>query len=515
VRVFLLAAVLCCACKETGTFKCTTSDQCRLGDEIGFCEESGYCTFLDPTCASHRRYDETAEYPIGGDCLTGWVTGHVYERFIVNDENGLPATIARSPAMLAVTAELDDGTKPAVRIDHDGAFAFPAPEGAHYELVVPVYGLLQTSAPHLEIASITPGRPDSVPTSKTTTIRFTYNATALGSLWIASTGAYTETLTTGSATNFNFDWYTASTANGQRAGLLDEAKGDVLYVNQTANIGGYISIVASAQERLTLVDGMGASATSTLSPTMRDQCVQLRTNAVAEVARLKVPAPTLANATSGWFLYAALARDATEKGALTLATHLDAMPMNASLNVTYSNPYPGTQMLGLQTVAATTSISAAGFNVTVPMASSAFDAFDPAAGCSATLAITSTTAIGGDLVVGGTMIDANNKDVTADVATRIPVAWSQSVSGIAHVWSLGIYEVSDDGAGGLVFQGIYGMATPDTHALLPKGLLQSGHTYIASLLAIQGPPNAARGDFVTYALPAGSTQSWSRSFKMR
>jgi hypothetical protein len=51
--------------------------------------------------------------------------------------------------------------------------------------------------------------------------------------------------------------------------------------------------------------------------------------------------------------------------------------------------------------------------------------------------------------------------------------------------------------------------------LLPKGLLQSGHTYIASFLAIQGWPNAAQGDFVTYALPAGSTQSWSHSFKMR
>jgi hypothetical protein len=513
--VFLLAAVLCCACKETGTFTCTTSDQCRLDDEIGFCEESGYCTFLDPTCASQRRYDETAEYPLGGDCLAGWVTGHVSERFIVNDEAGLPAIIARSPVTLAVTAELDDGTKPTVRFDHDGAFAFPAPEGAHYEVSVPVFGLLQSSAPHLEIASITPGRPDSVPTSKTTTIRFTYNATALGPLWITSTGAYTETLTTGTATNFSFDWYTASTANGQRAGLLDEASGDVLYVNQTANIGGYVSIVASAQERLTLVDGVTTNVTSTLPPTMRDQCVQLRTNVVAEVARLKVPAPTLASITSGWFLSAALARDVTEKGAFTLAVDADTMPVNANLNVTYSNPYPGTQMLGLQTVTGTTSIAAAGFNVAVPMASVAYDAFDPAAGCSATLAITSTTAIGGDLVVGGTMIDANNKDVTADPATRIPVAWSQAVTGVAHVWSLGLYEVSDDGAGGLVFQGIYGMATPDTHALLPKGLLQSGHTYIASFLAIQGWPNAAQGDFVTYALPAGSTQSWSHSFKMR
>ena len=100
MRAAVLAALLC-ACKVTGTFKCMTSEQCRLGDEVGFCEESGYCTFADTTCESQRRYDETAEYPLTGECLTGYVTGHVAERYIVNDENASPTVVTLRAAPLA------------------------------------------------------------------------------------------------------------------------------------------------------------------------------------------------------------------------------------------------------------------------------------------------------------------------------------------------------------------------------------------------------------------------------
>ena len=120
-----------------------------------------------------------------------------------------------------------------------------------------------------------------------------------------------------------------------------------------------------------------------------------------------------------------------------------------------------------------------------------------------------------ELIVAGTAVDANDKDVTADVAKPVPIAWSQVVSGISHYWTILLWEASDDGAGSLVFAVKYAVTTPDTHALLPTGLLQSTHTYIVQIVAVQGPPNAAQGDFATFAYPAGSTGAWSHSFKVK
>ena len=495
-----------------------TSDQCRLGDEVGFCEDSGYCTFADSDCESHRRYDETAEFPLAGECLTGYVTGRITERYIVNDENAAPTLVTQAPAVLAVTAVLDDGTTPAVKIDHEGHFSFAAPAGSHYALSVPVLGQFQSSLPHIEAASLFGWRPDVARSTKATSIKFTYNQAALGPLWIQSTGAYTQTLTTGTATNFNFDWFTATTpGSSAKAALLDSTMHhDRLYVNQTASIGGYVSIVASATEKLTLADGVMATATGTLAPSTRDQCVQLRTTAVAEQARMKAAEASLASMTSGWTLQAAQARDASEFASLVVASHDDTMVTNAGLNVTYANPFPGTSMVGLMYVQGGYNIAAAGFSVSANMWSYTYLPFDAVAGsCAATLSLAGTTAIGGALIVAGTAIDANDKNVTADVTKPVSIAWSQVVSGVSDFWTVALWEVSDDGAGGLVFEQKYTITTPDTHALLPKDLVQSTHTYIMQIVAVQEYPNAAQGDFVTHAYPAGSTGAWSHSFKIK
>ncbi|HTL36373.1 MAG TPA: hypothetical protein VL326_24740 [Kofleriaceae bacterium] len=492
-----------------------TSDQCRLGDEVGYCEDSGYCTFADTTCDSQRRYDETAEFPLADECLTGYVTGHIAERFIVNDDTGAPTLMTRSPAMLAVAAVLDDGSLPTVRFDHDGAFSFAAPPGAHYQLAMPVLGVFQGSVPHIEAASLMPERPDVVRSTKPTSIHFAYNQNPLGNLWIASTGAYTETFTTTTATTFNFDWFTAN-AGGPKAALLNSAANDRLYVNQTAIIGGYVSIVASATEQLTLVDGMTAMAAGQLTPTIRDGCVQLRTNATAEQMRMKTAEATLATMTSSWRLTAAQARDQTENQAFKLADHPDATPTNASLDVTFSNPFPGTTTLAQMSVDGTYNIAAGGFNVPAGMWSRVYQPFDSHGGsCSATANLSGATAIGGAAVVAGTQVDANDKLVTADLTKPVPIAWSQVVSGVAHYWTIVLWEVSDDGAGGLVFEIKFGFSTPDDHALLPKTLLVSGHTYILQIAAVQGVPNAGQGDFVTHTYPSGSTGAWSKSFKIK
>jgi hypothetical protein len=64
--VRLLALFLTLAgCRYSGTFQCDTNDQCGAS---GTCQPSRYCSFMDPSCASGQKYDETAG-PLAGQCV--------------------------------------------------------------------------------------------------------------------------------------------------------------------------------------------------------------------------------------------------------------------------------------------------------------------------------------------------------------------------------------------------------------------------------------------------------------
>ena len=65
-RVKLAALLVVAGCKITGTFPCTTDEQCLSGDTPGFCD-NGYCAHFDIACPSGRRYyDGAAE--MSGEC---------------------------------------------------------------------------------------------------------------------------------------------------------------------------------------------------------------------------------------------------------------------------------------------------------------------------------------------------------------------------------------------------------------------------------------------------------------
>ncbi len=56
------------ACFGARAYPCDTDEQCDL-QAGGRCEETGYCSYLDPSCASGRGYDRLAAPELAGDCL--------------------------------------------------------------------------------------------------------------------------------------------------------------------------------------------------------------------------------------------------------------------------------------------------------------------------------------------------------------------------------------------------------------------------------------------------------------
>ncbi len=56
------------ACPSAGAFVCTSDAECSRGGAGGQCELNGYCSFLDPQCASGRRFGEFAGDGLAGTC---------------------------------------------------------------------------------------------------------------------------------------------------------------------------------------------------------------------------------------------------------------------------------------------------------------------------------------------------------------------------------------------------------------------------------------------------------------
>lgn len=65
---FAILVLLVAGCRVTGTFTCTSDQQCRNGDTTGSCQPNGACSFGDTSCPSGQRYDPSAG-ALAGTCV--------------------------------------------------------------------------------------------------------------------------------------------------------------------------------------------------------------------------------------------------------------------------------------------------------------------------------------------------------------------------------------------------------------------------------------------------------------
>ncbi len=56
-------------CLNIGAYTCTDSNQCRRGEEPGFCQPTGYCSYSDPMCATGFRYGAEAGDGLAEECV--------------------------------------------------------------------------------------------------------------------------------------------------------------------------------------------------------------------------------------------------------------------------------------------------------------------------------------------------------------------------------------------------------------------------------------------------------------
>ncbi|HZS36616.1 MAG TPA: Hint domain-containing protein [Polyangia bacterium] len=68
-RALFLLLCACAGCDVGDTFHCTATAQCMNGGQHGFCEITGYCSFVDTHCAGGRRYGQFAGDSLAGACV--------------------------------------------------------------------------------------------------------------------------------------------------------------------------------------------------------------------------------------------------------------------------------------------------------------------------------------------------------------------------------------------------------------------------------------------------------------
>ncbi|HSD90763.1 MAG TPA: lectin-like protein [Kofleriaceae bacterium] len=66
--LLLLLALSSAACLRQTEFKCTTSADCSASGAV--CEANSYCSFVDPNCASGRRFGDLSG-SVAGQCVGG------------------------------------------------------------------------------------------------------------------------------------------------------------------------------------------------------------------------------------------------------------------------------------------------------------------------------------------------------------------------------------------------------------------------------------------------------------
>lgn len=477
---------------------------------------------LSPAC--DRVFDLTA----APDAASFPVTGRLRVRYAVNDAAFMPVLHENAyPAgTVTMSVTLDDGSAPAVSYDDaTGTFAFATSrEGQPYRLHVATatYAIdHDESVPHLELLDRTVGRPDRVPVTMATNVAFQLGA-AIGFPYVTSTGLWTITyVPVGNSANATLDWATAGSLGGP-LGLLDASANDRLYWTElTAYPAGsatptHYAIDAFAETAITQTDGGTTVVAGALTPRAHELCGHLVLQRAEEAARIASrDAGPFFNSGADWWIYAVPSRAALfNAGTLVLAQTSDGTTNSLDVAPTFTNPYPGTELLASSGVVFNREYRV---GTALPMyANTSTREWVPltaGASCTANLAVFQYgAALPLAPRLAGQPLDTDDQAITLGDADP-EVSWERRDGepvDLATVQVLELTTTPDGTQTTVVNVGLISLR--GTHTTLPRAWFQPGKTYFVKTDNRVGYPDIAAGDRDTLSYPYILATNWSRTF---
>jgi len=502
VRAAILALIA--GCQVTGHYHCTSDDQCLRGSETGFCELAGYCSFTDPSCASQRRYDDSAEAPYADQCVAAGsgsgsiVTGSYRQVYATNDSSFMPTVVDQAIAPANLTVTLADGSRPAVTVAADGTFSFTRASDTQVYMIDTSIEY-QSDAAHVEIGDVGLGRPGRTPVAPATQVSIQFTTPPQGTNSLASTGLW-ATLDTSSSNNpFVVDWSTASTLSGPLA-LLDAAEDDRLYMLQYKTTNNVETIGAFSANAVTMTNGATTTLTNiALTSTPPDSCRHLVAPLGAAETRLAAAAPK-GSPFWQWTIIAAAAPDRVPvlSGIVLAGTAQITPASDVDIQGSFANPFAGSQPFAIAAVGRVYNLAMNG--VPGPSVATAFYSTSPfSAGtmCSEqTATLANAIELPGEISIGGTAVTADDQKITLDVTSPLQVTWAIAAPGVAGTYGVQLFELTNDGMK-TTLTGLRTYRTPHRSLVIAPGMLARGHTYVFAVASTTGYPMEASGDFLT------------------
>ncbi len=508
MRAVALAALVSGAsgCQVTGVYTCTSDQACLSDGKQGYCEAAGHCSFDDTSCATQRRYDPSAG-ELANACVSGIVTGTVTSRYATNDTMFEPQVV-EEPSTTVPTVILDDGSTPQVKTYSGGRFVFARRDDNQPYRITWGGTEYQHHAPHLTLVERSAGRPDRMPVSPMTQIRFDLTTNGNGESWVASTGLWSNTNTNTGSVNFNWSWENASSLSGT-LGLLDASKNDRLYFTKVLQMNGISTLTEAASASITLADNTTTMFPAIpLEPVVGDQCSRV----VAPLMDVGMKLSDAFGATqptyAAWDLRAVpSAAKLTTAGGISLA-YQEQQVFNANVDMVqqFGNPFPGTDLLAQAEAVRTRAFTFQGVGgvATYLAVVSAF--FTP--GCpGGTADTTSQLAYPGQVTVGTTLLTDDNLTPMIDRSAPVPISWV----GSPGFYRVELDHVTTDGVT-VTISAVQSYFTVAATVTIDPTLLVSGESYLVTIVASSGMSGALDGDFDTVTYPIANVQEMSYVF---
>ena len=457
----------------------------------------------------------------GDGAGTDTVTGRWQLIYMTNNADGSPQVVSGPHPDGMLSIRNTENEMVGVTIAPDGTFSFKRAPGAPYRLTqvsaidgsVPVE--VQLDAPRLDLVTTLAGRPDRVPVTMPTLLKF--NPAVLGGEHIiASTGLWTES-TIGNGDTL--DWSTAGTASGVR-GLLDAAKHDrIWYLNRNLFADGaatpYHAFDALASTEISIVDGAQHSVTiAPTTQTTRDRCARVVAKRSQALQRAIAAAQTnITLQIDDWILQAVPAIDVGPVGPITVAFHSEVTttPTDVDVVVQYANPFPGHEVLGSVGALAQRPLShpAAVAPIPLPFGERTYVRAQP---CPATTTVEPFQGYPGTMSIDDVQIGASDGATLLVQPNRRPtLSWTLLAAGPVDLTYVTVYRVEAPG-GTTVLTPLKRYITTTRSASLDTDILGPGDYFVLRLDAVVGFPAAAQGDFSVTSYPFSNATQWSRMF---
>ncbi|MDB4956823.1 MAG: hypothetical protein JWO36_4392 [Myxococcales bacterium] len=463
-----------------------------------------------------------ADAPVAPDVPPHFMVSGRYGWFVLAPTGGTVVGTEQITRPSSLRAILDSGLEPTITFDSSDNFSFPLEhEGQSYRLIYRgTVGDLATEIQDnaIAVAIVFPiyGRTDRVPVTSKTDLQFTVtNGPSGGTTLITSTGLRTRSLGGSPVPMFTFDWRAAGVVSGTN-GLLDSAKGDVLYyahyMDNTTEHCFVVDAIGSAN--VTLATGVPTAVAVTPQSVPAPHCVSFVPRRAEELARLQnVWPPRMGDAvTTAWQILSVPTPDATSQGGIPVVFNNDVGSSGERHAVRFGNPYTSESMIIFVTTEIDRKIAVPGTTVAASIAYSTSHWFAVTDNCSGapidmagTVGIPSNPTLGGQTIVENSVVNFDRNGLVAlDFVTASP--------GAIDYHEVSLFEF--DGVGTTtVAKTIYRWRVFGSRVMVDPSLMVKGTNYAFQVMAMSGYPKIAERDFKTASYPAGTSTVFTPVFK--